>query len=160
MTTFGEINQTLKGIVFHQLAWVECFRTVLFNLCDDTHKCGWENRAVRMTNTVRTSADEKTLLCCCKRILNNPLFIYHPVVFCKTWYCAQRKISRHYAHILIVWTSQHRNAWEVTESCYETFISAMSNPRPACGLVDGFVPPNLGFRCSKSILHDNLSLFW
>jgi len=28
-----------------------------------------------MTNTVRTSADEKTLLCCCKRILKNPLFI-------------------------------------------------------------------------------------
>ena len=29
----------------------------------------------------------------------------------------------------------------------------MSNPRPACGPVEGFVRPSLGFRCSKSILY-------
>jgi len=38
---------------------------------------------------------------------------------------------------------------------------AMSNPRPACGPVEGFVRPSLGFGCSRSIPHtDNLSLFW
>jgi len=37
-------------------------------------------------------------------------------------------------------------------------ISAMSNPRPACGPVECFVPPSLGCRCSKSMLYsDNLS---
>jgi len=37
---------------------------------------------------------------------------------------------------------------------------AMSNPRPACCPIEGFVRPSLGFRCSKNILHpDNLSLF-
>jgi len=36
----------------------------------------------------------------------------------------------------------------------------MSNPRAACGPVEGFVRPSLGFRCSKSILDiDNLSFF-
>jgi len=29
----------------------------------------------------------------------------------------------------------------------------MSNPRPACGPVEGFVRPSLGFRCNKSILY-------
>jgi len=39
--------------------------------------------------------------------------------------------------------------------------AAMSNPRAACGPVEGFVWPSLGFRCSKNILHtDNVSLFW
>jgi len=39
-------------------------------------------------------------------------------------------------------------------------IPAMSNPRPACGLVEGFVRPSLGFLSSKSILDiDNLSFF-
>jgi len=39
-------------------------------------------------------------------------------------------------------------------------IPAMSNPRAACGPVEGFVRPSLGFRCSKSILDiDNLSFF-
>ena len=41
--------------------------------------------------------------------------------------------------------------------------AAMSNPRPwaACGPVEGFVRPSLGFGSSKSILHtDNLFLFW
>jgi len=39
------------------------------------------------------------------------------------------------------------------------FNAAMSNPRAACGPVEGF---SLGFRCSKSIPYttDNLSLFW
>ena len=33
--------------------------------------------------------------------------------------------------------------------------------RAACGSVEGFVRPSLGFHCSKSILHtDTLSLFW
>jgi len=32
--------------------------------------------------------------------------------------------------------------------------------RSACRPVKGFVQPSLRFRCSKSILHDNLSLFW
>jgi len=36
---------------------VKSARTVLFNLCDGTHWCGWENPVVRMTNAVRTSAD-------------------------------------------------------------------------------------------------------
>jgi len=37
--------------------------------------------------------------------------------------------------------------------------SAMSNLRAACGPVEGFVWPSLGFPCSKSILHShNLSL--
>jgi len=41
------------------------------------------------------------------------------------------------------------------------FRSATSNPRLACGPVEGFVRPSLGVRCSKSILcTDNLSLFW
>jgi len=36
---------------------------------------------------------------------------------------------------------------------------AMSSPWAACGLVEGFVQPSLGFHC-KSILHiHNLSLF-
>jgi len=39
--------------------------------------------------------------------------------------------------------------------------SAMSNPRAACGPVEGFVRPSLAFRCIKNILHtENLSLFW
>jgi len=29
--------------------------------------------------------------------------------------------------------------------------AAMSNPRPACGPVEGFVRPSLGVRCSKNI---------
>jgi len=33
---------------------------------------------------------------------------------------------------------------------------AMSNPRPACGPVEGFVWPSLGFRCSKCILY----MYW
>jgi len=33
-----------------------------------------------------------------------------------------------------------------------TSRSAMPNPRPACGPVEGFVQPSLGFRCSKSTL--------
>jgi len=38
---------------------------------------------------------------------------------------------------------------------------AMSNPRDACGPVEGFVWLSLGFCCSMSSLHtDNLSLFW
>jgi len=38
---------------------------------------------------------------------------------------------------------------------------AMSNPRAACGPLEGFVRPSLGCRCSKSILYsDNLFLFW
>ena len=28
----------------------------------------------------------------------------------------------------------------------------MSNPWPACGLVEGFVRPSLGFRCCKNVL--------
>jgi len=32
--------------------------------------------------------------------------------------------------------------------------------RSACDPVEGFVRPSWGFRRSKSILHDNLSLFW
>jgi len=37
----------------------------------------------------------------------------------------------------------------------------MSNPRPACGPDEGFVRPNLGFRCCKSVPYtENLSLFW
>ena len=37
----------------------------------------------------------------------------------------------------------------------------MSNPQPACGPVEVFLRPNLGFRCGKSTLHiRNLSLFW
>jgi len=36
----------------------------------------------------------------------------------------------------------------------------MSNPRAACGLVEVFLRPSLGVRCSENILHaDNLSLF-
>jgi len=39
--------------------------------------------------------------------------------------------------------------------------AAMSNPRAACGPVEGFVWPSIGFRCSNNILHtDNLSLCW
>jgi len=48
----------------------------------------------------------------------------------------------------------------------ETFLvepvssAAMSNPRAACGPVEGFVRPSLGVRCSENILHtDNLPLF-
>jgi len=41
------------------------------------------------------------------------------------------------------------------------FRAAISDPRLACGPVEGFVRPSRGLRCSKSILHtDNLSLFW
>jgi len=37
----------------------------------------------------------------------------------------------------------------------------MTNPQPACGPVEVFSRPSLGFRCGKSILHThNLSLFW
>jgi len=37
---------------------------------------------------------------------------------------------------------------------------SVSNPRAACGAVDGFMRHRLGFRCSKSMLYtDNLSLF-
>jgi len=36
-----------------------------------------------------------------------------------------------------------------------------SHPRATFGLVEGFMRPSLGCRCSKSILHtDNFSLFW
>jgi len=39
--------------------------------------------------------------------------------------------------------------------------AAMSNPRSACGPVEGFVRPSLGFHCSKSTLDtDSLSFFW
>jgi len=43
----------------------------------------------------------------------------------------------------------------------ETVKAAMSNPRAACGPVEGFVGTGLGFCCSTSSLHtDNLPLFW
>jgi len=36
----------------------------------------------------------------------------------------------------------------------------MSNPQSACGQVEAFLRPRLGFRCGESILHThNLSLF-
>jgi len=39
--------------------------------------------------------------------------------------------------------------------------AAISNPQAACGPVEGFVLPSLGFRCSKNILHtDNSPIFW
>jgi len=100
--------------------WVDnllCPNTVLFNLCDALvrmrKQCGANDKH---------DADEKALLCCCKRIFLNLFFILSPYwFFCKTWYRAQRKVGRHCAYILIVWASQQRNVLEVTGSYYETF---------------------------------------
>jgi len=71
------------------------FRPVLFNACDGTHWCGWENLVVRMANMVWASANEKSLCV----VVNVSLFD-HSIVFYKTWYRTQRKIDRHCAHIL------------------------------------------------------------
>jgi len=48
--------------------------------------------------------------------------------------------------------------FSVIRFAHRWFKAAMSNPPVACGPVNGFVRPSLGFRCSKSILYsDNLS---
>jgi len=53
----------------------EMSKPVLFNLCDGTHWCGWENPVVRMSNTVRTSADEKKTVVLFWTYFKQPLFI-------------------------------------------------------------------------------------
>jgi len=41
------------------------------------------------------------------------------------------------------------------------YLSGLDQLCPTRGPVESFVRPNVGFRCSKSILYsDNLSLFW
>jgi len=72
----------------------------------------------------------------------------HPVSF---WLSCLLSIC----HKVVCWRNEtDRNARSGSEP-------AMSNPWAACGPVEGFVWPSLGFCCSKSILYTgNLSLLW
>ena len=92
-------------------------RPVLFNLCDGTHQCGWENRAVRMTNTVRIKKPCSVVV---NVFLKSSLY-NHLMFFCKTWYCTQRKVDTHCAHIVIIRTSQQkciRSYWQLLRNFY------------------------------------------
>jgi len=69
-------------------------------------------------------ADEKTLFCCCKRILNNLLlYLITRLFVCKIWYRGKRKIGRHCAHILIVRTCQPKAPTKLSASLFHCYVT-------------------------------------
>jgi len=74
-----------------------------------------------MTNMVQTSADEKTYCVVANIVLHILSLFNHLLFFCKTWYQAQRKISRHCTHIFSLNISTEKCIIGNYQSYYQTY---------------------------------------